>query len=79
MQKVITFDEDLKLEVLRSFNKDVDIDGYIIEKDNPSQKILTPQGEPLELRDFAGIRKGSLIFIKSDINSLIELADELVG
>jgi len=74
---VISFDADLKLEILSCFSKTVDDSGYIVECDDPDQRVLTPNGEDITLDEFAGIRKGSEIFIKADLPSLIELLDML--
>ena len=70
---IITFDANLKSEILSCFGKTVDDSGYIVERDDPSQRVLTPNGEDVTLDEFAGIRKGSEIFIKADLPSLIEL------
>ena len=77
MNKVIIFEKSVKKEILDLFDKTIDNEGFIVEKDNPIEKVITPDGEELELENFAGIRKGSEIFIKSDLNSLISLADTL--
>ena len=77
VEKVITFEKDAKLEILKAFNKTIDDNGYIVESANPAQKVLTIDGEELKLEDFAGIRKGSEIFIKSDLMSIINLVDLL--
>jgi len=72
---VITFDAASKQEILSFFGKKMDDEGYIIEADNPTQRVITPDGENITLEEFAGIRKGSEIYIKSDLPSLIELID----
>jgi len=77
MEKIITFEKEAKLEILEAFKKTVDENGYIVEKEKPSQRVLTIDGEELKLEDFAGIRKGSEIFIKSDLVSIINLVDLL--
>lgn len=77
MSKIITFDKSAKTEILNSFNMIVNQDGYIVEKDNPQKIAISPEGDPLELKNFAGIMKGSLVFMRSDINSLINLSDTL--
>lgn len=75
MEKItITFDKSLKKEILEIFDKKLDDDGIIVEKDNPTQKVLSPEGEIINLQEFAGITKGSQIFIKSDLISLIDFA-----
>jgi hypothetical protein len=72
---IITFDAASKQEILSYFGKTIDTDGYIIEAENPTQRVITPDGEDITLEEFAGIRKGSEIYIKSDLPSLIELID----
>lgn len=74
---VITFEESAKKEVLSFFDKTVDDEGFIIEKDDPTQRVITPEGEEVKFEEFAGIRKGSEIFIKSDLPSLFDLMDKL--
>lgn len=81
IDKIITFDPDpsLKMEILDIFGKTVNKEGCIVEKDNPDQPVFLPNGDTITLNDFAGIIKGnSLHFIKSDIVSLLQLADKLI-
>lgn len=73
----ITFDVSLKEEMLSCFGKTIDDEGYIVEKDHPDQRVITLDGNPITLEEFAGIRKGSEIYLKSDLPSLIELLDTL--
>ena len=56
---IITSDANLKSEILSCFGKTVDDNGYIVERDDPDQRVLTPNGEDVTLDEFAGIRKGS--------------------
>ena len=72
---IITFDAASKREILSYFGKTTDQDGYIIEAENPTQRVITPEGEEITIEEFAGIRNGSEIYIKSDLPSLIELID----
>ena len=55
----------------------MDSEGFIVEKNDPTQRVITPEGEEIRLEEFAGIRKGSEIFIKSDLPSLFDLMDIL--
>ena len=75
-EEIITFTEDKKTKefILKKFGKTVDAEGYIVETDNPAQKVLTPDGEALLFDDFAGIQKGSELFIKSDLPSIFKVA-----
>lgn len=75
---VITFDENAKEQMLDIFNKAVDREGYIVEKSDINQRVLTPDGEPIHVDEWAGVRRGEhggLIFFKNDLISLIELSD----
>lgn len=70
----ITFDKDSKKMVLDLINKSVDHEGFVVEKDNPEQRVLTDRGEEITLEEFGGVRVGSEIFIKDNLPSLMELS-----
>ena len=74
---IITFDKKSTDFILETFDKSVDQEGYIIESSGEQRRVLSPDGEEVKKNNFAGIRKGSEIFIKSDLISLIELCDTL--
>jgi hypothetical protein len=74
MKLQVTFDESTRDFVLDAFGKKA-ANGFVCE--NSGEKVLTPSGEEIPLKDFAGVRKGSVIFVKSDIVSLIETAENL--
>ena len=71
--KTIAFDDKSKNIILQLFNKAIDEQGYIFDI-KTGVRVLTPQGEEVLGRDFAGIRKGSEIFITKDLPSLIQFA-----
>jgi hypothetical protein len=73
---VIGFTSDLREEILRIFGKEINTQGIIVESDT-KKEVYSPDGYPIESKTFAGITKGSEIYIKSDIVSLIDLADRL--
>lgn len=75
LNNVISFDKASREFVLDSFDKAVDSEGFIVEKSNLKQRVLTPEGEEIRFEDFAGIKKGSLLFFKRDLPSLIKLSD----
>ena len=68
----ITFDKSAKKDVLELLGKNVDSEGFIVEKDNPQQKVLTFDGQEITVDEFGGIQKGSEVFIKDDLVSLME-------
>jgi hypothetical protein len=74
---VITFEKSAKELILSFFDKTIDEEGFIVETDDRTQRVITPDGEEITLDEFAGIRKGSEIFIKSDLPSVIELVDKI--
>ncbi len=74
---VITFDGTSRDMILSWFGKTIDKEGYIVEMKDPSQRVLTPEGETISIDEFAGIRKGSEIYVKNDLPSLIRLLDSL--
>jgi hypothetical protein len=69
----ITFDESGRAFILDSFGKSVR-DGFVVEKSKPTEKVITPRGDVIPVQEFAGVRKGSVIFVKNDIVSLVETA-----
>jgi hypothetical protein len=74
----IIFEKGLRNFVLDAFGK-ASKDGFVVEKANLDQKVLTPRGEEIPVKEFAGVRKGSVIFIKNDIVSLVEAAEAMKG
>ena len=72
--KTITFNKELKEQILGIFDKTTDKEGFIVEKSNQEQRVITQDGENLNIEEFAGIIKGSEIFIKSDLISLIDFS-----
>jgi len=73
----LNFDKEAKIDILDLYDKTTDEDGFIVEKENVRQKVLTPKGEEIHIDEWAGIIKGSEAFIKSDAFSLMELAKKL--
>lgn len=67
--------QDSKLFILNSIGKEVDQEGYVIDSET-KERVLLPSGEELLFKDFAGVKKGSEIFIKSDIISLVEYVNK---
>jgi hypothetical protein len=73
----VTFDSNNRDFILDAFGKTT-ANGYIVEKpSNGGDKVLTPRGEEIQIGEFAGVRKGSVIFVKSDTVSLIEAAEAI--
>lgn len=74
-KELILFDEDSQDKLFEVMGKTFDSDNFIVEKNEPSQRVLTKRGEQLKKEEFAGVKTGSEEFIKNDIASLLELAD----
>ena len=74
MNTKITFTSSAKKDILEMLSKSVDKDGYIVEKSNPEQRVLTFDVEEITLDDFGGFQRGSEVFIKNNVVSLMKLA-----
>lgn len=72
----LTFDQSAQDFVLDAFGKKID-HGYVVEKDNPAVRVPTRDGQDIEAAKFGGVRKGSEIYFKSDLISVIELCEGL--
>lgn len=70
--KVITFDPELKETILKALGKSIDEEGYIVQASHPENRVLDIEGTEVKLEEFGGYRKGSEIFVKSDIGSIIK-------
>jgi len=69
----VTFDKESKETVLSAFNKEVDVDGFIYDKDTDEQ-ILTPDGQEVTVAEFGGLKKGSEIYLKGNLTTLMKLS-----
>lgn len=72
----LVFDENSKSIILQIFGKSIDSEGFIVDSQT-SERVVTPDGKELLAKDWAGIRKGSEIFISKDLPSLLRYASDL--
>lgn len=72
---VITFEESAKGIILSFFDKVVDNDGFIVEKNDRTKRILASDGKEIKIGEFAGMKDGN--FFRNDISSILSLADEM--
>lgn len=72
--KLLFHKETLSL-ILEAFGKSINGDEIIIET-STQEPVLTPDGEEIEAINFGGIKKGSEIFIKDDLLSIMNLVDD---
>jgi hypothetical protein len=70
----LTFDKSLRKEILSFFDKEINDKGIIVEKSNPSQMVLSNDGQEVKIEEFGGIKRGSEVFIKNDLVSLMRLS-----
>jgi hypothetical protein len=73
--KTLAFNKESKNLILQLFGKAIDEQGFIFDI-KTGTRVLNPQGEEVLACDFAGIRKGSEIFITKDLPSLIQFASD---
>lgn len=71
-----THEKSRKL-VLKAFGKGIGNDNMVVEANNTAQRVLTPRGDEIPLDEFAGVVHGSTVFVKSDIDSVLEIVDRL--
>lgn len=72
--KTLVFNDSTKDFVLSLFDKKVDENGYIVEKDS-EEKVLTPSGDDVQVNNFAGFTPGSEIILTQDLPSLLQYAN----
>ena len=72
----IIFDKSSKDFILDMFDKKIDNEGFIVEKANEKQRVLTFELEELKAEKFGGIQKGPEIFIEDNFVSLFKLIDK---
>ena len=70
----LTFDDSAKEDILDFIDKAVDSEGFIVEKLNHIQRVITFDGEEISKKEFGGVKKGSEVFIKNDIVSLMRFS-----
>ena len=70
----LTFDDSAKIDLLYFLDKSVDDENFIVEKEVPTQRVLTMEGDEVLFDEFGGAKAGSEVFIKKDLISLIRLS-----
>ncbi|HEX7413831.1 MAG TPA: hypothetical protein VF411_07270 [Bacteroidia bacterium] len=60
--------------ILEAFGKSINEDGLIIDT-KTGEPVFTPENEEIEATEFGGLKKGSEKFIKSDLYSIMNLAE----
>lgn len=69
----IIFDKSLKSDFIRSQNLDRDASGYLIKSDT-LKRIKDDNGKLVKAKQFGGVRKGSIIYLSEDIDTIIKEA-----
>ena len=75
MLQSITFDKSAAGFVLEAFEKTLNKEGYLVEKET-GDHVLSKNGEHIHISEFGGIAKGSEIYLKSDIVSMIDFVEK---
>lgn len=70
MSTSLTVDDSATDFILEVFDKDVDDEGYIFNADG--NRVTTPEGKELKKEEFAGVEKGSTIYLDDDFTTLVE-------
>ena len=76
----ITFDKSSAKYMLNLFGYGVDEENYIVEKGTSNRVLVANDGGHIKLYEFGGLQKGktkgSVIFIRNDIVSLLDLVEK---
>ena len=75
MLQTITFDKSATSFILEAFGKTVDKNGFLIEKETRDY-VLSRHGEHIQVSEFGGIAKGSELYLKSDVASMIDFIEK---
>lgn len=67
----VSFDSSSKEFILSALDKSIDSEGYIIES-STGERVLAQDGEALLVDEWGGIRKGSEIFFRKDLPSVLD-------
>ncbi len=70
--------KDTKRFVLQLFNKNVDSEGYIVENETKA-RVLNADGQEIMIEELGAIKKGSEIFVKDDIVSLVRFYEKYLA
>ncbi|PYZ02651.1 hypothetical protein C8039_03060 [Halogeometricum sp. wsp3] len=71
MSTTLTFDESAAEFLIESFGKTTDGEGYIVDPQR-NERETTPEGNEIHIDDFAGVEKGSQLFLDDDFTTLVE-------
>ncbi|AAV45603.1 unknown [Haloarcula marismortui ATCC 43049] len=71
MSTTLTFDESAAEFIIESFGKTTDGEGYIVDPQR-NERETTPEGNEIHIDDFAGVEKGSQLFLDDDFTTLVE-------
>ena len=76
MIQSITFDKSDASFILEAFGKTVNKEGYLVEIETGDYVLSRNNGEHILLDEFGGIAKGSELYLKSDIASMIDFIEK---
>lgn len=71
--KILFTDKSLPF-ILEAFGKSINEKGIIFETAT-GEPVLTPDGEEIEASKFGGMKKGSDIFLKDDLYTIMNIAE----
>lgn len=71
MSTTLTFDDSATEFLLKAFGKTVDEEGYVVDIETGNRET-TPDGYEIKASDFAGVEKGSKLFLDDNFSSLVD-------
>ena len=70
----IYFSEGNTELILEAFGKGINDEGYLYELES-EELTMTPSNEEILASQFGGIKKGSEIFLKDDLTTIIDIVE----
>ena len=77
---IISFSRAAQKETLTLLDISLDVEGYLFDNKTSTRVLAFDDGTPIHKSEFGGVMKGKngqIIFLKSDLPSLIHALDEI--
>lgn len=77
IDRTFILDDVVRDDLLKALNITTDAEGYLTYSEN-NERALSMNGREIRKDEFAGVIKGSTLLMRSDVDSLISVAEQLV-
>lgn len=76
MSEEVVFHESALEDILKSFDKDIDEDGYIVEDTEDRRRVKTPDGEEILAEELGAIKNGSEMYLDENFDTFARYLNE---